>query len=94
MGITSGIREWYWNPMVLNRIQNNKPSSLESELEGAYLVEEELGKKRAPWTKTMAQEGEDHTKEKMEYIQIIRPLFEEMNKNILFMSQQIKNDSN
>ena len=61
--------------MVLNRTQINKPSPLESELEGAYLVEEELGKKKVPWTKTMAHEGEDHTKEKMEYIQLIRPLF-------------------
>ena len=54
--------------MVLTRIKSNKPSSLESELEGARLVEEELGKKRAPWTKTMAHEGEDHTKEKKEYL--------------------------
>ena len=58
-------------------------------MEGARLVEEDLGKKRAPWTKTMAHEGEDHTKEKMEYIQIIIPLFEEMNQNIVVMSQQI-----
>ena len=45
MDITSGIRAWYWNIMVLNRSKINKPSSLESELEGARLVEEELGKK-------------------------------------------------
>ena len=74
--ITSGIKAWYWNMMVLTRIQINKPSSLEYELEGARLVEEELGKKRAPWTKTMAHKGEDHTREKMEYIQLIIPLFE------------------
>ena len=37
----------------------------------------------------MAHEGEDHTKEKIEYLQIIRPLFEEMNQNIVFMSQHI-----
>ena len=37
----------------------------------------------------MAHEGEDHTKEKMEYLQLIRPLFEEMNQNIVVMSQQI-----
>ena len=64
--------------MVFNRSQSNKPSSLESELEGAWLVEEELEKKGASWTKTMAHEGEDHTKEKMEHLQLIRPLFEEM----------------
>ena len=62
--------------MVLTRIKSNKPSSLESELEGAQLVEEELGKQREPWTKTMAHEGEDHTKEKMEYLKLIIPLFE------------------
>ena len=37
----------------------------------------------------MAHEGEDHNKEKMEYLQIIRNLFEEMNQNIVFMSQQM-----
>ena len=37
----------------------------------------------------MAHEGEDQNKEKMEYIQLIRPLFEEMNQNIVVMSQQI-----
>ena len=62
--------------MVLNMSQINKPSSLESELEGARLVEEELGKKSVRWTKTMGHEGEDHTKEKMEYLQLIIPLFE------------------
>ena len=70
--IKSGIKAWSWNLIVLNRIQINKPSSLESELEGARLVEEELGKKRAPWTKTMSHEREDRTKEKMEYLQHIR----------------------
>ena len=75
MDITSGIRACYWNLMVLNRSQINKPSSLESELEGARLVEEELGKKREPWTKTMAHKREDHTEVKMEYLQIIRHLF-------------------
>ena len=73
--ITSGIRAWYLKLMVLNRIQINKPSSLEFELEGARLVEEELGKKTTPWTKNMAHEGEDHTKEKMGYLKFIRPLF-------------------
>ena len=43
--ITSGIRAWFWHLMVLNRIQSNKSSSLEFEFEGAWLVEEELGKK-------------------------------------------------
>ena len=62
--------------MVLKKNQSNKPPPLESELEGARLVEEELGKKRVRWTKTMGHEGEDHTKEKMEHIQLIIPLFE------------------
>ena len=73
--ITSSIRAWYWNLMVLTSIQIYKPSSLEYELEGARLVEEELGKKRVPWTKTMDHEGEYHNKDKMEYLQHIIPYF-------------------
>ena len=45
MDITSGIRAWYWNFMVLKRSQINKPTPLESELEGSHLVEEELEEK-------------------------------------------------
>ena len=37
----------------------------------------------------MAHEGEDHTKEKREYLQLIIPLFEDMNQNIVVMSQHI-----
>ena len=44
--ITSGIISWYWNLMVLKIIQSNKPPPLESELEGAWLVEEELEEKK------------------------------------------------
>ena len=43
--------------MVLTRIQINKPPPLESELEGARLVEEELEEKRVPLSKAMAHEG-------------------------------------
>ena len=74
--ITSGIRAWYWNLMVLKRIKRNKTPTLESELEGAHLVEEELEEKKIPLTKAMAHEGEDYTKEKMEYIKLIKPLFQ------------------
>ena len=38
----------------------------------------------------MAHEREDHTKEKMEYLQLIIPFFEEMNQNIIFMYQHIE----
>ena len=59
--------------MVLKMIQRNKPPPLESKLEGAQLVEEELEEKKVPLTKDMAHEGEDYTKEKMEYLKIIKP---------------------
>ena len=45
-------------------------------MEGAQLVEEELEEKKVPLTKAMAHKGEEYTKEKMEYIKIIKPLFE------------------
>ena len=80
--------------MVLKRIQRNKKPPLESELEGARLVEEELEEKQVPLTKAMAHEGEDSTKEKMEYLKIIKPLFKEISKKItqhmVDMTQQIK----
>ena len=62
--------------MVLKMIQINKPPPLESELEGPRLVEEELEEKKVPLTKAMDHEGEDYTKEKMEYLKLIKPLFE------------------
>ena len=71
--ITSGIREWYWNLMVLTRIQINKPPPLECKLEGARLVEEELEEKKVPLTKAMVHEGEDYTKAKMGYLKLIKP---------------------
>ena len=61
--------------MVLERIQGNKPTPLEFELGGVRLVEEELEGKIVPLTKAMAHEGEYYTKEKMEYLKIIKPLF-------------------
>ena len=39
--------------MVSKRIQSNKPPPLESELEGARLVVEELEEKKVPLTKAM-----------------------------------------
>ena len=60
--ITSGIKLWYWNLIVLKIIQLNKPPPLQSELEGDRLVEEELEEKKVPLTKAMAYEGEDYTK--------------------------------
>ena len=79
--------------MVLKMSQINKPPPLESELEGVRLVEEELEGKNVPLTKAMAHEGEDYTKEKMEYLKIIKPLFEEISKemtlHMVYMTQQI-----
>ena len=68
--------------MVLKRIQINKPPPLEYELEGARLIEEELQGKHVPLTKAMDHEGEDYNKEKMEYIKLIKPTFEEISKEI------------
>ena len=80
--------------MVLTRSQINKPPPLESELEGCRLVEEELEGKKVPLTKAMAHEGEDYTKEKMEYIKLIKPLFEEISKDMtqhmVYITQQIE----
>ena len=61
---------------MLKWIQSNKPLPLESELEGARLVEKELEEKKVPLTKAMAHEGEDYNKEKMEYLKLIKPLFD------------------
>ena len=74
--ITSRIRACYWNLMMLIRIQINKTLPLESKLEGARLIEEDLEEKKVPLTKAMAHEGEDYTKEKMEYLKLIKTLFE------------------
>ena len=82
MDITSGIRAWFWNPMVLTRIQSNKSPPLESELEGARLVEEELEEKKVPLTKAMAHEGENYTKDQMEHLKLIKTLFEEISKEM------------
>ena len=93
MDITSGIRSWSWNLIILTRSQKNNPPPLESELECAWLVEEELEEKNVPLTKAMAHKGKDYTKEKMEYIKLIKPLFEEiskeMNQHMVDMTQQI-----
>ena len=41
----------------------------------------------------MAHEGEDYTKEKMEYLKLIKPMFEEISKymtqHMVYMTQQI-----
>ena len=61
---------------------------------GARLVEEELEEKKVPLTKAMAHEGEDYTKEKMEYQKLIKPPFEEISKymtqHMVDMTQQIE----
>ena len=46
MDITSGIQAWYWHLMLFKMSQINKPPPLESELEGAQLLEEELEEKK------------------------------------------------
>ena len=62
--------------MVLKMSHINKPPPLESKLEGSRLVEEELEEKKVHFDIAMAHEQEDYTKEKMEYLKLIKPLFE------------------
>ena len=79
--------------MVLERSKINKPPHLEFEFENARLVEDELEEKNVPLTKAMAHEGEDYTKDKMEYLKLIKPMFEEISKdmtqNMVDMTQHI-----
>ena len=62
-------------------------------MEGARLAEEELEEKKVPLTKAMAHKGEEYTKEKMEYLKLIKPLFEEiykeMTQNVVYMTHHI-----
>ena len=79
MDITSGIREWYWNLMVLTRIQSNNPPPLEPEVEGVFVEEEDVH-----YVETMTNEGygihDDKNKE--EYIKLMKPLFDDITKNM------------
>ena len=72
--------------MVLTRIQRNNPPPLEPEVEGVF-VEEEVEEEEVHSAETMTSEGKrptDH--EKVEYIKLIKPIFDDITKN---MNQQL-----
>ena len=74
--ITSGIRALYWNLMVLNRIQINKPPPLEPEVQGVFVEEEEVEEEEVHFAETMTNVGTRHTNDKEEYIKLMKPIFD------------------
>ena len=48
----SGIKSWYWHPMVLTRSQKINPPPLEPKFEGVFVEEEEVHS-----AETMTNEG-------------------------------------
>ena len=64
--------------MVLKRIQINNPPPLETEVEGVFVEEEE----EVHFAETMTNEGKGLPDDKEEYIKLIKPLFDDITKNI------------
>ena len=74
--ITSGIREWSWNLIILKRIQINKPTTLDPEVEGVFVGGEDVVEEEVHFAETMTSEGKGPTDhEKIEYIKLIQPIF-------------------
>ena len=68
-GHYSGIIAWYWNLMVLIRIQSNKPPPLYPEVEGVFVGEEEVVEEKVHSAETMTNKGKGCTDpKKVEYI--------------------------
>ena len=88
MDITCGIRAWYWNMMVLTRIQTNKPPPLDPEFEGVFVEEDEVEEEEVHPAETMTNKGYalQDDKNKEEYIKIMKHIFDEITKN---MTQQL-----
>ena len=59
MDITSGIKAWYWNLMVVKMSQSNKPPPLDPEVEGVF-VEEEVEEEEVHSVESMTNEGKGH----------------------------------
>ena len=74
--------------MVLKRIQNNNILTLELEVEGVFVEEEEVEEEEVHSTETMTNEGYgiEDDKNKEEYIKLLKPLFDDITKN---MNQQL-----
>ena len=72
--------------MVVKRSQRNKTPPLYPEVEG-FFVEEEVVEEEEHFAETMTSEGKGPTDhEKMEYIKLMQPLFDDITKN---MNQQL-----
>ena len=75
--------------MVVTRIQSNKPPPLDPEVEGVFVGGEEVVEEEVHFAETMTSEGKGPTDhEKIEYIKLIQPLFDDITKN---MNQQLMN---
>ena len=82
MDITIGIRAWYWNLMVLKMIQMNNPPPLEPKFEGVFVEEEEVEEEEVHFVEIMTNEGKGLPDDKDKYIKLMKPLFDEINKNL------------
>ena len=81
--ITSGIREWYWNIIVLKRIQINNPPPLDPKVEGVFVEEEEVDEEEVHSTEIMTSEGKGYTDhDKVESIKLLQTIFYDINKNM------------
>ena len=73
--------------MLVTRIQSNKPPPLDPEVEGVFVGGEEVVEEEVHFAETMTSEGKGPTDhEKIEYIKLIQPLFDDITKN---MNQQL-----
>ena len=73
--------------MVVTRSQINKPPPLDPEVEGVFVGGEEVVEEEVHFVETMTSEGKGPTDhEKIEYIKLIKPLFDDIMKN---MNQQL-----
>ena len=61
MDITSGIRAWYWNILVLNMSQMNNSPPLDPEVEGVFVKEEKIVEEEVHSAETMTNEGKGYT---------------------------------
>ena len=82
-------KAWSWHLMVVTRSQSNKPPPLDPEFDGVFVGGEEVVEEEVHFVETMTSEGKGPTDhEKIEYIKLIKPLFDDITKN---MNQQLMN---
>ena len=69
--------------MLLKRSQTNNPPPLELEVEGVFVEEEEVVEEEVHFVETMTNEEKGYTDhDKVEYIKIIKYLFDDITKNM------------